>query len=593
FDKAQNCDDKLAMLSHEVTQFSQAMGMEVILKDLLDDYDIVEKIIKEVNVINPTLLPKVQMTKGRPKSESTAVDLLDTILFAEKEEASETKRLKYSTLQDIAGQIRTGAGLDDVYMDNDFRILQRTVILTLIMIGAIPLNKNSEPKDIDADNDYAYTFFEDYILAKLPESNMNVGSFGALDAWKNVWTELPDDFDKDDCLFCKNRLNIICCAVYVLKWVSITIINPEKYSEWIAQHTDKTIPELMTFCDQDNENIIYRLEKADRSNYHLERYEIINIPDHQNTEVKNVKRELEQEIDDYKSVIRMIKELRETKKLKDEVLIRPHIDRFQETIDKIVFDFRENLQEIIDKVSADTANIFNILNEQSAYFEELAEFCKKEIEGCENLHKYLDKYLNTKKVTVTRHFAQFFIGDDNTKYCQILEPNNNLTISNYKPGNAIFIYDFTEYALVLEFARNADASQSMPNWLKLPINEGVTYLIKDDSLEGELNLLSKITDLEESNPMEWLQEFYCEEVSVVTKDYIYCKILDSENYYRIKRKNNSLSENFNQLLPDDTVLIFRMKEDPDKILISVNKLGIEMKDITGNEDFEIVDRLEF
>ena len=94
--------------------------------------------------------------------------------------------------------IKNGNGNDDAYMDYDFRILQRAVILTLIIIGVIPLNKNSEPKDIKADNDYAYGFFEKYILGKLPESNMNVGSFGALEAWKNVSIELPEDFDEDD-----------------------------------------------------------------------------------------------------------------------------------------------------------------------------------------------------------------------------------------------------------------------------------------------------------------------------------------------------------------------------------------------------------
>ncbi len=591
-DKSENCDDKLAMLSHEVTRFSQEMGMEVILKDLLDDYEIVENVIKEVNQINPNLLPKIQMIKGRPKSESTAVELLDAILHTENLEVSDTKRLKYSTLRDVSEAIKNGNGNDDAYMDYDFRILQRAVILTLIIIGVIPLNKNSEPKDIKADNDYAYGFFEKYILGKLPDSNMNVGSFGALEAWKNVSIELPEDFDEDDCLFCMNRLNIINCAIYVVKWFSITVINPEKYAQWMSARLETPIEDEITFCEQENENIIYRLERIDGSNYNLARFEIVDDPDFTNPKVLSNKKELKLEIDDYKSVIRMIKELRETKKLKDEILIRPHIEKFQETIDRIVFDFRKNLQEIIDKVSADTNNIFDILSEQSAYFEKLTEYCKNEIEGCGNLIKYLDKYLNTKKVIVTRYFTQFFTGEDNAKYCQIVKPNNNLTISNYKPENAIFAYDFTEYALAMELTRTSDGSHTMPEWLKLPINEEVAYLIKDDSVNGTLDLIYKLADFEESNPLDWAEKFYCYEVSAVTKNYIYCEIEDSENYYRIKRKNNSISENFNQLLPEDSLLIFRMKENPEKLLISVNKIGIELKDITGNQDFEVVENVE-
>ncbi len=592
FDKAQNCDDKLAMLSHEVTQFSQAMGMEVILKDLLDDYEIVEKIIKEVNDINPTLLPKVQMTKGRPKSENTAVELLDSVLCTSEPSLSTTKRLKYSTLSDVAEVIKNGNGQDEACVNNETRILQRTVILTLIMIGVIPLNKNSEPKDIKADNEYAYRFFEDYVLAKLPGSNMNIGSFGPLDAWKNISNELPEDFDKADCLFCMNRLNIICVALYVVKWFSITIVNPEKYTQLMNSRIENPIADEISFCDQENENILYKLIKTDDWNYYLEKYEIISDADYINAKVLSNKKELELEIEEYKSVILMIKELREMKKLKDDVLIRPHIEKIQQTIDRIVFDFKENLQEIIDKVSADTANIFDILNEKSGYFAELSEYCKNEIEGCKNLHEYLDKYLNTKKVTVTRNIVQFFTGDDNTRYCVIVEPNNNLTINNYKPGNAIFIYDFTEYALELEFVRNADGSQSVPEWLELPINEDVIYLIKDDSVNSTLNLIGKLADFEETNKMEWIERFYCEEVAVATREYLYCEIVDSDKYYRIKR-DNSVSKNFNKLLPEDTILIFSMKENPDKLLLSVNKLGIEMKDITGNPDFEIVDRLDF
>ncbi len=591
-DKSENCDDKLAMLSHEVTRFSQLMGMEVILKDLLDDYEIVENVIKEVNQINPNLLPKIQMIKGRPKSESTAVELLNAILQTENLEVSDTKRLKYSTLRDVSEAIKNGNGNDDAYMDYDFRILQRAVILTLIIIGVIPLNKNSEPKDIKADNEYAYGFFEKYILGKLPESNMNVGSFGPLEAWKNVSTELPEDFDENDCLFCMNRLNIINCAIYVVKWFSFTVINPEKYAQWMSSRLETPIEDEISFCEQENEKVLYRIERIDGSNYNLVRYEIVDDPDFTNPKVLSNKKELELEIVDYKSVIRMIKELRETKRLKDEILIRPHIEKFQDTIVKIVFDFKENLQEIIDKVSADTANIFDILSEQSAFFEELTEYCKNEIEGCGDLHKYLDKYLNTKKVIVTRYFTQFFTGEDNAKYCQIMKPNNNLTISNYKPENAIFAYDFTEYALVLEFVRNSDGSHTMPEWLKLPINEEVTYLIKDDSVNGTLKLIRKLADFEESNPLDWAEKFYCYEVSAVTKNYIYCEIEDSENYYRIKRKDNSISENFNQLLPEDSLLIFQMKENPEKLLISVNKIGIELKDITGNQDFEVVEGVE-
>ncbi|MCQ2251320.1 MAG: hypothetical protein MJZ66_09450 [Bacteroidales bacterium] len=34
------------------------------------------------------------------------------------------------------------------------------------------------------------------------------------------------------------------------------------------------------------------------------------------------------------------------------------------------------------------------------------------------------------------------------------------------------------------------------------------------------------------------------------------------------------------------------KENPEKLLLSVNKNGVEQKDITGNQDFEVVENVE-
>ncbi len=591
-DKAENCDAKFSILCHKVTKFSQEMGMEVNLRDLLDDYELVENIIKEVKKDNPNLLPKIQLEKGHKVNEKTAMEILDSVMYP-KELPSADNRLKYNTMQDIAQALKTGNGNDDECQDYEYRRLQRTVIMVLITIGAIPLNKNSEPKDIKADNEYAYQFFEKYILGKLPESNLNVGGFAPLDAWKNLSQELPDEFDKDDCLYCMNRLNIISVSIHVVRWFYKIIVHPGKYTDWLNSHITNPIPEELTLADPENANILYRMEKADSWQYYLEKYEVALDPDQENPTVIDYIREMDKEIADYKTIIKIIKKLREIKKVKDDVLIRPLIMEIQEKLNPIVFDLKDELMLLTNSILTNTSDTYNILNNKSDYFAELTEYCKNEIEESEKLKEYLNKYLHTSQVKVTRYIAFFQVGDDNAKYFIIAEPNNNLTFSNYKARYAIFLYIVTEECLVMELARNSDGSQGMPEWLNLPINKGVTYLIIDDSIKGTLKTLSKLTYLEETNPKEWMHKLYCEEVGIVTKEFIYCKIFDSEQYYRIKRKNNSVSENFQQLISEDSILIFSMKENPDKVLLSVGKLGIEMKDITGNPDFEIVDKVEF
>lgn len=589
-DKAENCYDKFAILCHEVTRFSQEMGMEMNLRDLLDDYGLVEKIIKEVKAGNPNLLPKIQLEKGHNINEKTAMELLDAIMYPEVLELADN-RLKYNTIHDIAQALRTGNGNDDECLDYEYRGLQRAVIMVLITIGVIPLNKNSEPKNIEADNEYAYKFFEKYILGKLPESNMNIGSFAALDAWKNItYREMDSEYNEDDILYCKNRINIICLAIYVTNWYYITIANPEKSISWMEQHLDKTIPDDLVLTNPGTPNVIFNIVKLDDWRHQILRMEIEEAANYSNPHAQKSIREIDEDIQNLKSINLIIKDLRNLKKIKDSILILPKIENLQSRIGKIVYEVKNYLMEITDKVKKDPSKTYEIIDNEKERLSEICGgipelICEKEKES-----KHLENISSIKPMKTNRFVIQFFKGNYKEKFCTIYKPNDNLTMENYIPENSVFQYSISKEGLKLVFERNSDASDNFPDWLGMYSENGIDIDLRADN-EINVDYLIEHLGLDEANKLEWAHKFYCDKVALVTRKYLYCEIEDSEQYYRIKR-NNSISKSFNKLLPEDTILIFRMKENPDKLLLSVNKLGIEMKDISGNPDFEIVDNIE-
>jgi len=590
-DKAQNCDEKFAMLCHEVTKYSRDMGMEISLRDLLDDYEIAVTILKDVNETSHNLIPKILLLKGRRKAEETAYQLLDCILY-ESNPQPQTTKLKYNTLQDVAEAIKNGLGQDDEYMDYEFRILQRTVITTLILIGVLPQNKNSEPKDIKGDDKYAYQFFNKYIVEKLPESNLNIANFEACELWKDFSdNKMPDTYDKEDCLYCHNRLNIISFALHTLAFFLRTIVNPEKMREWNQAHIINTIPDGLSLSDPEDNNCIYGIFKTDDIYYELAKFEIIES-DEDNPRALSQIAKTEKTTEEIKSLKAIIKELRGLKKLKDKILITPKLDRIKGEIGSWELEIKDQLLELTSQLYCDAREMYNILDNKSDWFAEINQACDEQIEWQK---WYLEELQNHKKIShiqATRYMVTFQMGNDNLKYCIILKPNNDLKPENYRCINATLTYSIDNEELNMIYYRSTEGTGEIPEWLQLPSTDGIISLKIDDDQIGRYNFLSSFLEVRESNNFDWASIIYCDTIHIVTADYIYCKIDDSKQYYRIKRKGNSISNDFKQLLPDDTLLICRMKEASEKLLLSVPKILIDLKDITHNPDFEIVDNVE-
>lgn len=592
-DKAENCDSKFSMLCHEVTKFSQEMGMEVNLRDLLDDYDLVEKIIKEVDNDNPNLLPKIQKEKGHKINEKTATEILDGVMYP-KEFSSADNRLKYNTMQDIAQALKTGNGNDDECQDYEYRSLQRTVIIVLIIIGALPKKQNKEPKDIKADNEYAYQFFEKYILGKLPESNMNIRNFPALEVWKvMINNELKTEYTPKNPLYCFNRLNMILMAVHAIKWFWDIIIKPNKTIDIHNLCLDRSIPEEAIFYSPEKEDTIYGLWKLDSKQHQLVKFDISKENGFENKEVENRKNEMDNNIWELSTIKSLIKEFREIKYLKDKILITERTQKMTEKINKLTFEIKDKLTSLIEDINNNTKDIYEIIDNQANDFADITEKCNEAILYYQDYKTNLDECLNIKKVTVTRYYTVFHIGSADNKICTINKDNSCKSLKEFKPKTAVFSYSWHNGCLKMELTRTSDGENSIPEWLDIPSRGRLVEMKTNENKANYLGYILDCIDPEESNKLEWAKQIFCYEAKLITPKYIYCEIDDSNKYYRIQRENSSISPNMERIVPGDPIMIFSTNDEPDKIYLSISTIAIEMKDITGNPDFEIVESIEF